>query len=205
MMENAVSGGNLFSWYAHLQLGVTYLCMNRLSDAEQLLEKSMMLNPSCWAVYGLAYVKQQLGNRAAAAALAARAYRMRPTDISLAKEAMELLVGAEMYEDALELAQGMTPEMQTVGRVQLYTTQAHIRLGHIEQAEAALYAGGGVVLPDIREGELSITNMYLEIAEKKVARDGLPFDRETAPVPPIFDYRQCDSTRRRPARKRVRG
>lgn len=204
MMENAVHGGDMFSWYAHLQLGITYLCMNRLSDAEQLLEKSLLLCPSCWAVYGLAQVKRQEGNSAAAAILAARAYRMRPQDISLAKEAMELLVGAEMYEDALELAAGMDTAMQRVGRVQLYTAQAHIRLGHIEEAEATLYAGGGVVLPDIREGELSITELYLDIAQEKAARDGVPFDRETAPVPPIFDYRQCDSTLRRPARKRVR-
>ena len=204
MMENAVHGGDMFSWYAHLQLGITYLCMNRLCDAEELLEKSMLLRPSCWAIYGLAHVKLQNGKSAAAAILAARAYRMRPGDISLAKEAMELLVGAEMYEDALELAAGMDADMQKVGRVQLYTAQAHIQLGHIEEAEATLYAGGGVVLPDIREGELSITELYLDIAERKAARDGVPFDRETAPVPPIFDYRQCDSTRRRPARKRVR-
>lgn len=205
MMEAAVDGGNMFSWYAHLQLGITYLCMNRLEDAARLLERSMLLAPSCWAVYGMAYVKHQDGDDKAAATLAAKAYRMRPKDISLAKEAMELLLGAEMYEDALELAAGMDPVMQTVGRVQLYTAQAHIRLDHIEEAETVLYAGGGVILPDIREGELSITELYLDIAEKKAARNGVPFDRETAPVPPIFDYRQCDGTRRRPARKRVRG
>ncbi|MCI8610701.1 MAG: DUF5107 domain-containing protein [Clostridiales bacterium] len=205
MMEAAIEGGDKFSWYAHLQLGMTYLCMNRLDEAAGLLEKSMLLCPSCWAVYGMAHVQRQMENHAAAATLAAKAYRMRPTDVSLAKESMELLVDAKMYEDALELAAEMAPAMRTVGRVQLYTAQAHIRLDHIEEAEAVLYAAGGVALPDIREGELSITELYLDIAEKKAARDGVPFDRETAPVPPVFDYRQCDSTRRRPARKRVRG
>ena len=190
MMEAAIEGGDRFSWYAHLQLGITYLCMNRLEEAGSLLEKSMLLCPSCWAVYGMAHVQRQMGNHAAAATLAAKAYRMRPTDVSLAKETMELLVDAKMYEDALELADGMVPAMQTVGRVQLYTAQAHIRLDHIEEAEAVLYAAGGVALPDIREGELSITELYLDIAEKKAARDGVSFNRETADASRSKDYGQ---------------
>ena len=61
---------------------------------------------------------------------------------------------------------------------------------------------GGIVLPDIREGETIITEMWFLIEELKAKRDGRVFDRETASVPPIFDYRQCETKYRRPARRR---
>ena len=156
------------------------------------------------ALYALAHWKRLLGDGGAAAALAAKASRMRLQDASLAKEAMELLVAAGRNEEALELSDEFSEEIRSIGRVKIYIALAHCRLGHIEQAEAVLYEGGGIVLPDIREGERTITDLYLEIAGQKAARGGLPFDPDTAEVPPQFDYRQCDAARRRPARKRAR-
>ncbi len=113
-------------------------------------------------------------------------------------------MAARRKEEALELSDEFSEEIRSIGRVKIYIALAHCRLGHIEQAEAVLYEGGGIVLPDIREGERTITDLYLEIAGQKAARGGLPFDPDTAEVPPQFDYRQCDAARRRPARKRAR-
>ena len=129
---------------------------------------------------------------------------MNLSDASLAKEALELLINAKMDKEAIELAGELSRQVREVGRVKIYITLAHIHLGNIEEAEAVFYENGGIVLPDIREGELIITEMYLLIEELKAKRDGREFDRATAKVPPKFDYRQCDSTNRRPARKRQR-
>ena len=125
---------------------------------------------------------------------------MRP----LAKEAMELLCAAGLWNEVVELANELPEDVRSIGRVRIYITMAHINLGRIEEAEAVLYEGGGIVLPDIREGELIITELYLRIAEQKAARAGEDFDRATCKVPPQFDYRQCETTHRRPARKRAK-
>lgn len=204
MMETAVNGIDACSWYAHLQLGIAYLASNRLNDAWIHLEKSMTLSPSPWAMYGLAQVKRQIGDGAAAAGLLAKAAKMRPNDVSLAKEAMELLVGARMDEDAIALSDNMPDEVRNVGRVRLYIILAHIHLGHVDEADKAMNENGGIVLPDIREGETIITEMWFLIEELKAKREGREFNRAAATVPPIFDYRQCDGTLRRPARKRAR-
>lgn len=204
LLRQAADGGDRMNWYTQLQLGVALLCSNRPREAGERLERSYMLCPSPWALYALAHWKRLLGDGGAAAALAAKASRMRLQDASLAKEAMELLVAAGRNEEALELSDEFSEEIRSIGRVKIYIALAHCRLGHIEQAEAVLYEGGGIVLPDIREGERTITDLYLEIAGQKAARGGLPFDPDTAEVPPQFDYRQCDAARRRPARKRAR-
>ena len=162
----------------------------------------MKLAPSAWAVYGMAQVKRQIGDNENAARLLARAASMRPDDVSLAKEALELLCNAGLDSEALELAEKMPESVLSVGRVRIYVTLAHIHLGHIEEAEAVLNENGGIVLPDIREGELIITEMWFLIEELKAKRDGREFDRASAKVPPIFDYRQCEKKFRRPARRR---
>ena len=63
-------------------------------------------------------------------------------------------------------------------------------------------ADGGLVLPDVREGERLVTELYLDLLELKAKEAGEPFDRATAKVPPQFDYRQLDRANARPARKR---
>ena len=202
MMESAAKNSDSGNWFAHLQLGITYISIYRLQDAWNELEESMKLAPSAWAVYGMAQVKRQIGDNENAARLLACAASMRPDDVSLAKEALELLCNAGLDSEALELAEKMPESVLSVGRVRIYVTLAHIHLGHIEEAEAVLNENGGIVLPDIREGELIITEMWFLIEELKAKRDGREFDRANAKVPPIFDYRQCEKKFRRPARRR---
>lgn len=201
MMEDAVKE-NPDDWYARLQLGMTYIASDKLNDGWLELEKSMELKPSCWARYGMAQVKRVIGDNENAAKLCAEAARMNLSDISLAKEALELLTAAGMDNEAIKLAGEFPENVLEVGRVKIYIILAHLHLGHIEEAENYFYRDGGLTLPDIREGELIVTDMYIMLEELKAKRDGREFDRNTAVVPPQFDYRQCDSTRRRPARKR---
>lgn len=206
MMRDAASGGDSYNWYTCLQLGTALLATgpDELVEAERWLERSLMLKVSCWGLYSMAQLKRQQDEPKAAAILAMKAAKMAPDNISIAKEAMELLIDAQMNRQALELAADMPPKVSSIGRVKIYIALAHVNLGHIEEAEKVLYEGGGIVLPDIREGELIITDLWLMIEELKAKRDGRPFDKETAKVPPIFDYRQCETKTRRPPRRRAK-
>ena len=118
---------------------------------------------------------------------------MNLSDVSLAKEALELLTCAGMDREAIKLSGEFAPEVLEVGRVKTYIILAHLHLGHIEEAEDFFFCDGGLTLPDIREGELIVTDMYLMLEELKAKRDGREFDREKTKVPPQFDYRQGDS------------
>ena len=204
MLEGAADGGDLTNWYTQLQLGVAYLANNRLQEAYERIDRSYKLSPSPWALHALANFKRLLGDATAAAALCAKASRMRLHDASLAKEAMELLVDAGMNAEAIALSKEFPEEVSSIGRVKIYIAKAYINLGDADAAEAIFYRDGGLVLPDIREGELIITDLYLRMLELRAKAAGEDFDRATAKVPPQFDYRQCETTQARPARKRAK-
>ena len=204
IMEAAENETDKDNWYATLQLGMSYIAEGRLNDGWIELEKSEKLCPSPWALYGKSVVKKVIGDMDNASILIKEAAEMLPHDISLAKEAMEMIVAAGKHAEALELYGAMPAEVRANGRVRLYATMAHIHLGHIEEAETVLNENGGLILPDIREGETIITELWFLIEEAKSKRDGREFDRNCATVPPIFDYRQCSTKHRRPPRKRAK-
>ncbi|MBQ3528035.1 MAG: DUF5107 domain-containing protein [Clostridia bacterium] len=204
LMESACESTDKDNWYAHLQLGMAYIADGRLNDGWMVLEKSEELKPSAWAQYGRSVVKRCIGDLENASLHLINAANMLPHDISIAKEAMEVLIAAGKDNEAIELYEKMPAEVRAIGRVRLYATMAHIHLGHIEEAESVLNENGGLILPDIREGETIITELWFLIEEAKAKRDGREFDRNTATVPPIFDYRQCSTKHRRPARKRAK-
>ena len=68
------------------------------------------------------------------------------------------------------------------------------KLDLLDEAAEILYGDGGtgnhaLEIPDIQEGEISITNLWFDLEEKRAKRDGKPFDRATAKPPMIFDFR----------------
>lgn len=94
-----------------------------------------------------------------------------------------------MHTIALDHIASLSPEIQNVGRIRLYALFANVRLGNIEEAERILYADGGLVVADVREGETLVTEMWMEIEEQKAKRDGREFNRREADVPYMFDFR----------------
>ena len=204
MLEEAVKGTDANNWYALLQLGATYYAQVRFDMAEKYFQASYDLCPSPWSLYGLAHVKRMAGDKVAAAKLCEQACRMKIDDVSLAKEAMELLTDADMNNEALKLASDLPESTQQIGRVKIYILKAYIRLGNIEKADDIFNENGGLVLPDIREGERLMTELYLDLLQLKARRDGQPFDRATAKVPVKYDYRQTDRNNARPPRKRAK-
>ncbi len=197
MLEGAAERKDSDNWFTHLQLGATLCAKYRLQDAYEHFEKSFELCESPWALYGMSQISKQCGQDRAAAESAMKAALMLPSDESLVKAAMAHLTAAGMYDEVIELEGKITPEVRSVGRVRLYVIIANIKLGNIEYAERVLWENGGLVVADIREGENTITNIYLDIAEEKAKREGREFDRAEAEVPAIFDYRVSQRRKKR--------
>jgi tetratricopeptide (TPR) repeat protein len=188
-LEKAVENADRYNATAWLHLGVIRIAERKLKEAQACLDRSMMLAPSCWALYGLAHIARLEGNSEKAALLAEKAAGMKPDDKSLVKEALKLLLVNGYNQKVLDLCERLPEEVLRLGRVKLYKAFASVRTGHIEQAEALLYEEGSITVPDIREGENSITDLWYEIEEAKAKRDNKAFDRENATPPPELDFR----------------
>ncbi len=196
MLEKACETVDRFNWYAHLQLSMIYFAMRRIDDAEREAAASLNLKISPWGLYTMAHVELEKDNKNEGALLCMRASKMLPRDLSIAKEAMTLLVCLRMYDQALALLKTFPEEIQENGRIRVYALMANVRLGNIEESEKILYGNGGLVIPDVREGETLVTEMWWELEELKAKRDGREFSRQTAEVPAMFDFRTAGPRRK---------
>ena len=189
LIEAAVKGADRYNWYAWLQLGMLRLSELNVRDAEEALDRSMTLTPSAWALWGLAQAEGLKGNKKERALMMMRASLMKPDDLSLAKDAVKALNDESLWRETLRYAAALPESVAANERVKLNVAWAHMEQDELEQAEALLYAGGGIQVSDIREGEVSVTELWFRIEEKKAAREGRTFDRETAEPPAMLDFR----------------
>ena len=178
-----------YNWYTHLQLGITYAAMSRFGDAKAHLTRSIELENSCWALFGLAEIARMENDPQSAAALILRAAELNKSDISLAKEAVRLLSAAKNYTAMIALISALPQDIAQNGRIRISLAEAYTETGEIEKAEAILYADGGLTVPDIREGEISITNIWYKIQKLKAEAQNIPFDPAKLTPPAFLDFR----------------
>jgi hypothetical protein len=62
-------------------------------------------------------------------------------------------------------------------------------MGQVAEAEEVLLRDGGLSVTDIREGEISLTSLYIEIQKAKAAAEGITLDVADIEVPRQFDFR----------------
>lgn len=188
-MEKAVGECDEYNWYAWLQYGMTLLALCRPAEAKTALDRSLALKPSAWALYGLACHARMTGRNEKAAHLALQASLNKPDDASLAKEAVRWLLSVGKYAEAAAFAESLPDSIARIPRIRLSLAYAYMKCGRIEQSDALLNEGGGIVVPDIREGEVSVTELWYSLEELKAKRDGREFDRTKIKPPVKFDFR----------------
>ena len=66
---------------------------------------------------------------------------------------------------------------------------ALLKLGDPEGSEALLMENGGLDVPDVREGETSVTQLWLDIQTAKARLRGEALDPADLCPPPALDFR----------------
>lgn len=189
LIEKACNNADEYNWYAWLQLGMTYIAAGRIKEAKPALDRSMMLQPSCWSLYGLAHLARIDGNYNKATLMMLKAAQMKRDDISFAKEAVSMLNNAGMYDSTIEFILSLNDGIKKIGRIKLSLAYAYAKTSQIESAEHLLYEEGGIIVPDIREGEVSVTELWYIIEEMKCKYAGIEFDRASMKPPAVLDFR----------------
>ena len=189
LLEKAAHGADRYHWVTWLHLGMIYFVDRKISDARNALDRSMRLKPSCWALYGLSNIERMEGNSETSAMLVMRASLMKPDDVSLAREALKQMQDSGMYAEMLHYAGRLSDEVNKEGRIKLYKAFAYLRTGLLAEAEKLIYEDGGLSVPDIREGENSITDLWFELEEAKAKKEGRAFDPKGLRPPANLDFR----------------
>ena len=112
-----------------------------------------------------------------------------PADVSLCSQALALALRAGQYSEIITAYETAPASVQADGRVSMTYAFALLRTGKVAEAEGVLLRDGGLSVTDIREGETSLTSLYIDIEKAKAAEKGIALDPADIDVPRQFDFR----------------
>lgn len=195
LLEQAVAAGRGVHWLSLLHLGVMRYRAGDRAGAGEAWERSLALEPSAWALRNLAMLAEDEGDVARSVERWTAAVRMKPDLTPLAIEACDALLRAGRYANVRQLIDSLPTRVAGVGRIRLIGATAALRCGDLSAAEALFTRGCEIA--NIREGELSLSDLWFEWHEARLARElGVPIDdalrrrvRRECPVPREFDFR----------------
>jgi len=160
LLYRSVCEGRSDHWFAHYHLGVMADAKGDHESARRSYEESLKRAENPWALRCLALLGGKEGSLEAAAEKLKLAAQMKPIR-PLVIEALDAMRKAEQYEAMLALLKTVPAGIRTLGRVKTMEITALMRTGRIEEARVLLE--GKIVLTDVREGEIQLTNMWFEL------------------------------------------
>ena len=173
----------------YLHLAAIYMAQRNLRDADEALTEALAFAVTPIALFLKAQVYRMKGDMNAAADTAMEAYALLPTDVSLARQSLALALHAGKQAAIITAYEAAPASVQADGRVAMTYAFALLRTGKVAEAEEVLYRDGGLSVTDIREGEISLTSLYIEIQQAKAAAEGITLDVADIDVPRQFDFR----------------
>ena len=173
----------------YLHLAAVYMARRDLRDADEALTEALSFAVTPTALFLKAQVYRMKGEADAAADTALEAYALLPADVSLCRQALALALRAGKNREIVAAYEAAPGQVRIDGRVAMTYAFALLRMGRVADAEEVLLRDGGLSVTDIREGEISLTSLYMEIAKAKAAAEGIVLEDADIEVPRQFDFR----------------
>ena len=162
---------NAANWYAHYQLGISYLIAGRNEDARDECARSVDLTSNAWAYHGLAclYLKSDPEK---AKQFIMEGMALQRERLSYQKEGFKILEKCGAYAEIDEEYKKQTEENQKNGQIRYYYVAALAKLERNEEAYHLLNDGDGIDVSDIREGDSDIQSIWESLHEKLYGEKG---------------------------------
>lgn len=179
-LKESIKNTNKNNWYAHYQMGIFYFQKEEYDRAETEFKSSLLLQKNPWAYHGLASVYTIFGEKEQAKNAAAAGIEMKKEDISYVKDSFRLLDLNEGYKEIQNLYVEIGEDIQEESRIKFYYIHALSKLGQAQKAFDLLCADGGMIINDIREGEISVEKIWKKLYKELYGTEGK--------LPYIFDF-----------------
>ena len=173
----------------HLHLAAIHMAQRHLRDADEHLTEALSYAVTPTALFLKAQIHRMKDGPQAAADTALEACALLPSDVSLARQSLALALRAGKHGAIIHAYETAPAKVQADGRVSMLYAFALLRTGKTAEAEAVLNRDGGLSVTDIREGEISLTSLYMEIEKAKAAEVGIALSDADIEVPRRFDFR----------------
>jgi Domain of unknown function (DUF5107) len=165
-----------------LHRGVVRWSAGHREAAVEAWQAACELEPDSWpALRNLAAASGLMGALGRSAEQYLRALDLMPDLPQLRVEAIEALIAADRLPEAIALAQ-TAPPSSFAGRFRFLEARAAVLQGDVGRAEAIL--AGGLEVADLREGEVSLSDLWLAVHRPPPGAAGGQPD-----VPFSYDFR----------------
>jgi tetratricopeptide (TPR) repeat protein len=165
-----------------LHRGVVRWSAGRREAAVEAWEAACALEPDSWlALRNLAAASGLTGAPGRSAEQYLRALGLMPGLPQLRVEAIEALIAADRFPEAIALAQ-TAPPSSFAGRFRILEARAAVLHGDLGRAESIL--AGDLEVADLREGEVSLSDLWLAVHRPPPGAAGAQPE-----VPFIYDFR----------------
>lgn len=189
-LKDSIQKGDSNHWYGHYQLGVMYAAAGKDREAKEEFNRSLECARNPWALRCLAVLEDRAGNAVTAAYLLWEAAERKPIR-PLAVEALEMLSKTEQYQRMYDLMNKLPEEVRSQGRIKTFEILALLRTNRYEEAQTLLMSD--IVLTDVREGDVLLTDLWFELMarrERGSAKEAdLNWARENLKPPKHLDFR----------------
>ena len=173
------------NWAQMYRLAIAQIAAGDQAAAEEALENSLRLRESAWALRALARTHYLNGSGTWQNEYL-RAIALQPDCLSLLKEYGETLLRAEMYAELTGFLDRLPENTAALPRFMFLRAAGYIGTGAYGAAEEILLRP--LTLPDIREGELSLSEIWFRLWERKEHLTRAEA-AEKHPLPPDLDFR----------------
>lgn len=165
-LERSVRGRKGRHWLSLLHLGVARMEGGDSRGARSAWKRSAEETPTGWAFRNLAVLEQRARRPDAALELMWRAWECGPRIPALALELGRLLQRQGCAEELREFCRSLPTDVASNERVQLMAARAALATGHEEELNGFFECE----FATIREGEVTLTDLWFEWQAWKIAR-----------------------------------
>ena len=196
LLIKATQGSEAQRWYAYNQLGVHYYIAEEIDNAEEAFRKSIEAAPNAWAYRNLGMLLYKEKNRLEDGI----PYMLKSIELvndfrGLFVEVAQMLQAAGRHAEWLDIFEGMNPILKEDGRLNLLKILSLINVGELDKAAAMLTPD--FKMADIKEGELSVSQIWFDLYKLIIKRDtGITDEDEVQkillekyPLPKTLDFR----------------
>ena len=149
-------------WHTYYQLGVMAYANGDTEKAVEHFQTSAELTPNAWALRCLCYIyKNEFKDNDLTKDYLYLAMETETEHRALYLNYLEVLCYLGEYRKCLKTISGLKEKYQSIGRVQLYKAIALMNTGELKKACQILKSG--FIMPDIKEGELAVSDIWFKL------------------------------------------
>ena len=189
-LRASIESGASDHWFGHYQLAVMEAARGDQDAARASYERSLACARNPWALRGLAVIAVLENDLTRAADLLCEAVQMKPIR-PLAIEALDALAKTQQYARMAELTAQLPDRIRALGRVKTYEILALLRTDRCDEAQKLLESR--IVLTDVREGDVLLTDLWFELMARRERGNADPesiaWAQENLKPPKHLDFR----------------